>query len=206
MFAVARKNVRGTVKKFGLIWPDGRGERSVKKQREALINAGVREADIDDEIYAGAVRPGDFDEVVTCYLAPLGYDPARKSRPNVRFLMALVFPYFANDGKLEVIEMRKVYSGIAGFWQIITDWLDQRGHAQTATARRARKSSKNEIPKWYRDLTEDDQKEFRRRYKKRIGSDTVIGEAYGVGRQSVVRAGKALKIERVAYTPGQHRK
>lgn len=194
------------MKKFGWTWADGRGERSVKKQTEALIDAGVLEQYIDESIYPGAIRPGDFDRIVVCFIAPLGYDPQRRNRPNIRYLMAWAFPYFANEGEIEVIELRKVYTGLAGFWQLITDWLDQRGHAQTEKARKAKRAGKSALPKWYRDLDDADQKEFRRRFKNRIGSDNEIGDAYGVSRQSVVRAGNALKIERVAYTPGQHRK
>ena len=193
------------MKKFGLIWPDGRGERSVKRQREQLLANGVLERDITEHVYPGAIRPGDSDIVVAPYLAPLGYDPKRKERPNVRFLMAAIYPFLANDGAIEVIELRKVYSGVAGFWQLVTDWLDQKGHAQTAPARKAKRAGKSDIPKWYRDLSEKDQKEFRRRFKKRIGSDSDIGDTYGVSRASVVRAGNALKLERDPYTPGQHR-
>lgn len=171
---------------FGLIWPDGLGENSPANQKAQLVSLGIEPTRISIDPPA----PRDGEIVTATVIDALGGEVVG---------VAETYAGLAKDGGgVEVIETDRVYLGLEGLVDLLRDWFKLRRRRQTDAARSAQRGRrKGAIPLWVRRLTPDEKATFCHLYQNQLKTDEELGRIFKVSRQSVWRAAKAMKLERI---------
>lgn len=171
---------------IGLIWPEGRGVNSPANQAEALEMFGISKLRISSD----PPPPREGEIIVATCVDAFGAHPIT--------VAARYADMVRDGGAVEVIETEKTYAGIDGLVALLRDWFSIRRRRQTEAAREApRARRKGKIPLWVRRLSPADRQAFCHDYLNQIASDDELGRRYGVSRQSVWRAAKAMNLERI---------
>ncbi len=147
------------MRKFGLLWPQGDGERSVAMQREQLREYGLGDDDIGKPDEFPDARDDIPTECIAIHLAALAEDPGGKKKQYPNFISAAFRRLVGENGSLFVHETGKTYTGVAGLDELINDWTQRYRRGYTQLARDAR--SRGRLPKWWRKLSPSEQRQLR---------------------------------------------
>ncbi len=180
--------------KFGLLWKDGRGPRSVDEQKEWLSDEGVAEKRMSFSAPPGRARSTTY----ACYIAAFGHDPEGKKRRSIRFAIEEYVRYTQEGARLHVLEFDRTYQGVEGFRDFLFDWLDRVGKQQTSKARKTRRRQKKDpFPRFYRALSPAEKRKFAREFQNWTFKGVPdMAHAYGTSEPSIWRAARVLNLTR----------
>ena len=198
------------MKIFGVIWEEGRGDRSPNSQRAHFIAHGVAP---DNIITLNELpltkREGQVFQVIG--IDWLGFDPARKNRPYPTFASRWYREHVSQGPILEDITTGKAYAGLDGLADLLEDWTIIMRNKQTAKGREAiKKTGSNrgrpelDVPAFYDKLSPAKQNELKADFEGReFVSIDLLAKHYGVGKATIYRLAKALDWKKTDKTVGK---
>lgn len=171
------------MKKFGVVWPHGKGDRHPKRQREAFESDGIEPEHIFDEDGLPNPRSDVMDVVIKHYLDPLGDDPKRKKPANFVFLAQRYWRLSGGGNRIvRVVENGQDYQGLKGLVQLIEDWGLSKRRLQTQEARARSMGRKAQAgPKFWLALDLAERRRLRKDFEDRSHGKSVKALAEEVG-------------------------